>query len=360
MFTQRWAGRSIARLAAASLLLGCASSACAASTMSGSSPSAPALTASTVPGSSPSAPVATASVTVTSRLDVSFESSNKLNAPGILDIYWPAKPGPWPVVVMFHGDPETVAKDYLSEYAEKVAASGFVVFVPNWAKHGGADFDWQALNSLSWRDQLLASARQSACAVEFARSHAAEYGGDPSTLVLFGHSAGANEASVVAFDRPEPTSGCLGSTSLGSISALVTWEGDWLLGDASNDERVAADPTSLDAITPWKHLADHRDLRVVMLVSEHPGPSLERDATDLSWLTPRDPTGSFRAKLQSMGVFDDGTIGVAEEQQLLFEALKAQGNPASLTVMPGSTHEFLSDAGWAVFLAAFREAAAKG
>jgi len=45
-------------------------------------------------------------------------------------------------------------------------------------------------------------------------------------------------------------------------------------------------------------------------------------------------------------------------QQLLFSVLKAQGNPVSLDVMPGSTHLSLSDEGWKIFLAAFPKAAA--
>ena len=44
---------------------------------------------------------------------------------------------------------------------------------------------------------------------------------------------------------------------------------------------------------------------------------------------------------------------------LMFSVLKAQGNPVSLDVMPGSNHISLSDEGWKVFLAAFPKAAAK-
>jgi hypothetical protein len=45
-------------------------------------------------------------------------------------------------------------------------------------------------------------------------------------------------------------------------------------------------------------------------------------------------------------------------QHVFLSVLKAQGNPASLDVMPGSTHESLSGAGWKVFLAAFGTAVA--
>ena len=37
----------------------------------------------------------------------------------------------------------------------------------------------------------------------------------------------------------------------------------------------------MDAATPWKYLAEHKDLRVVILVSEHPGAQFERKVSEL-------------------------------------------------------------------------------
>jgi acetyl esterase/lipase len=113
----------------------------------------------------------------------------------------------------------------LSEKARRVADLGFVVFVPGWGSvakggDGTPTYEWFAANNA-----------QGACAVEFARAHAAEYDGDPATMIVFGHSGGANLGAMVAFARPEPTGGCLGGTTLGTIDALVTWEGDWLAMD---------------------------------------------------------------------------------------------------------------------------------
>ena len=99
-------------------------------------------------------------------------------------------------------------------------------------------------------DELLAIQSQAACAVEFARAHAAEYGGDPATMIVFGHSAGANAAAMVAFARPEPTAGCLGGTTLGAIDALVTWEGDWLLSDHLHGLGRRASPPTPGSWTP--------------------------------------------------------------------------------------------------------------
>ena len=119
-----------------------------------------------------------------------------------------------------------------------------VVFAPTWDAElptvGGDNAAYQS---------------QAACAVAFARTHAAEYGGDPETMIVFGHSAGAHPAAKVAFARPEPTAGCLGGDSLGAIDALVTWEGNWLLSATDPsfmdwDGLVATDPGIMASATP--------------------------------------------------------------------------------------------------------------
>jgi len=288
--------------------------------------------------------------------NVPYESANPVLAPGVLDVYAPAKSGPWPVVVMFHGGTEN--KSYLSVHARKVADLGFVVFVPTWGRGPGG-----GVGPLT-NDGLLAAMSQGACAVEFARAHAAEYGGDPATMIVFGFSGGAQTAAMVTFARPEPTAGCLGGPTLGAIDALVTWEGNWLLSNnvPDWDSALAADPRVMDAITPWPYLAAHRDRNVVMLVSEDPGIP-EREVGDPwasdSWLAVRDPSGDLRRQLDANGALADSKIGQADADRLLFSVLKAQGNPVSLDVMPKSSHGDLSDAGWKVFLAAFPKAAAK-
>ena len=359
-------GRLLVGLTSVVLLGGCAAGAsptpAPASPTPTSVPSVAAATpppspAATAPAAPTPTPAPTPSVVVTS--DVAYESANPVLTPGVLDVYAPAKAGPWPVVVMLHGGGNN--KGDLSEHARKVADLGFVVFSATWGAGGVGS------TGLPSYEQLLAAQSQSACAVAFARAHAAEYGGDPATLIVFGHSAGANMGASVAFARPEPTAGCLGGTTLGAIDALVTWDGDWLLQPTNIDwdGRLAADPKFLDALTPLKVLAEHKDLKVVMLVSEHPYSDINPDrplpdpeAAD-AFFAPRDPTGVLRRQLEANGALADGNLDLAEAQGLLFSVLEAQGNPVSLDVLPGSNHISLSDAGWKVFLAAFPKAAAK-
>jgi acetyl esterase/lipase len=338
------ARRLLVGLASLGLLAGCATGA--------PTPVPASATPTNVPSVAVASPTPAPTPSVVETDDIAYESANPVLVPGVLDVYAPAKAGPWPVVVMLHGGPPMDKVEY-REYASRVADLGFVVFVPTWGA-GDGEPD---------HDGLLAAQAQAACATAFAQAHAAEYGGDPQTTIVFGHSAGANMGALVAFRRPEPTPGCLGGTTLGAIDALVTWEGDWLAYDPRFiwDRLLAADHRIFDGYTPWSYLGEQRDLRVVMLVSEDPGIP-ERQVSDPpaadSWLAARDPSGDLFRQLKADGALVDSNVDVADLQQLLFSALKAQGNPVSLDVMPGSTHLYLSDAGWKVFLAAFPKAAA--
>jgi len=294
--------------------------------------------------------------------DLAYESANPVVVPGELDVYAPAAAGVWPVVVMFHGAPGADPKtDRLQEgdKAYRIAELGFVVFNASWGHLPGG------MPAVPGRQWLQANNAQGACAVEFARANASKYGGDPSTMIVFGHSGGAHVAATATFARPEPTAGCLGGTTLGAIDALVTWEGNWVLSvnTPDMDAALAADPGVMDILTPWNYLAAHRDQKVVMLVSETPGAVYEREVGDPwaadSWLAVRDPSGDLRRQLEANGAFADGWIGQADAQQLLFSVLAAPWKPDSLDVMPDSSHVLLRDGGWDVFLAAFPKAAAK-
>ena len=87
----------------------------------------------------------------------------------------------------------------------------------------------------------------------------------------------------------------------------------------------------MDAFTPWRHLAEQKDLKVAMLVSEDPGADLDRPLPDAeamdAYFAPRDPSGVLRRQLEANGALTDGILDATESQQLLFSVLKANGNP---------------------------------
>jgi acetyl esterase/lipase len=108
---------------------------------------------------------------------------------GRLDVYAPkARKPDRPVVVFFYGGGwETGEKDQYAWAGAALARQGYVVVVP----------DYRVYPQVRWPAFLEDSAR----AVRWARDHAADYGGDPTRLVLMGHSAGAYNAAMLALDH---------------------------------------------------------------------------------------------------------------------------------------------------------------
>ena len=349
------ATRLFTGLTVAALLTGCTGGTIAPSTSTGA---AVAPSASSPPGAA--TPTTSASPAVAETDDITYGATGALTQPELLDVYAPTKAGSWPVVVMFHGwGPGSVSKTDYRAQASHVAAAGFVVFVANWGNLVGG-----TPSGVPTPAQFRAYASEGACAVAFARSHATAYGGDPASLILFGHSGGANLVGSIAFTHPAPTPGCPGGTSLGPIRALVTWDGDWTLTDPSWDTALAADPSAWDALTLLSRIASDRTLKVVMLASDIVGQYV-RDLGDAkaleAFFTVRGPSGTLRRQLEAIGALDDQSYDIKEIQLLLYALLKAQGNPVTLTALPGTSHDMygaaMDDTAMSVFVAAFKEAA---
>ena len=105
-----------------------------------------------------------------------------------LDLYRPGERAtPAPVLVFFYGGSWRSGEraDYRFA-AAALAARGFAVVVPDYRLHPEA----------SYPDFL----RDSAAAVGWAIRQAPRYGGDPRRVYLIGHSAGAYNAAMLAYD----------------------------------------------------------------------------------------------------------------------------------------------------------------
>jgi acetyl esterase/lipase len=351
------ARRLLSGLTVAVLLTGCASGTVAPSAPAGSptplaTPHLPTATAT---------PEASASPAVAETDDITYAATGPLMLPAQVDVYAPTKPGLWPVVVMFHGwGLGTVTKADYAAQASHVAAEGFVVFVANW----GPASSTAAPDGVPTPAQWETYTSEGACAVAFAESHAKAYGGDPGSLILFGHSGGAGVALAIASTHPAPTSGCPGGTSVGPVHGLVTWDGDWTLTDPGWDKPLAADPSVWDALTPFSTIASDRTLKVVMLASGIVGEYV-RDLSDPkafdAFFKVRGPSGVLHRQLEAIGALDDKAYDIQEIQRLLLSLLKAQGNPVTLTMLPGTSHDSygsaMGDEAMSVFVTAFKEAA---
>jgi acetyl esterase/lipase len=110
------------------------------------------------------------------------------NARDRLDVYRPATAtGPAPVVVFFYGGNWSSGEraDYLF-VGEALASEGFVTVIP----------DYRLYPEVRFPEFLNDGAR----AVKWALDHAAAIGGDPEKVFLMGHSAGAYNAAMLAFN----------------------------------------------------------------------------------------------------------------------------------------------------------------
>lgn len=123
------------------------------------------------------------------RADVAYGSAPRQR----LDVFLPdgARRGGAPVIVMVHGGGWCVGDKTMSGVtANKVArwvSQGFVFVSANYPMvNDGAD--------------ARAQGEHIAKAAAFVQTHAAEWGGDPSKVILMGHSAGAHLVSLVNAD----------------------------------------------------------------------------------------------------------------------------------------------------------------
>ncbi len=154
----------------------------------------------------------------------------------MLDVYAPTEPGPWPVVVLMHAwfqSKDTVA---YSSLAEELAGRGLVVFVP---QRRSPCLMLSECTEDNGRD--LREVHESwACAVRFARERAADYGGEPGWITVFGHDSSGLETALMgdnlqqvwdefASNRGGPPSQteCLAGKDSAHVDAYVGYSGDY-------------------------------------------------------------------------------------------------------------------------------------
>lgn len=106
----------------------------------------------------------------------------------MLDIYAPTGGGEdLPVIVFFYGGSWDSGTRSGYDFAGRaLAAQGFVVAVP----------DYRLVPEVRYPGFV----EDAAMAVRWVQENAAQYGGDPSRIVLSGHSAGAYNAAMLAYD----------------------------------------------------------------------------------------------------------------------------------------------------------------
>ncbi len=104
-----------------------------------------------------------------------------------MDIYAPRGARDLPVVVFFYGGSwQNGKRQWYRWMGEALARQGLVAAIPDYRKYPRVRMDGfmtDAANAVAW-----------------VHAHARDYGGDPDTLFLMGHSAGAHIAALLSTD----------------------------------------------------------------------------------------------------------------------------------------------------------------
>jgi acetyl esterase/lipase len=183
-----------------------------------------------------------------------------------LDVYAPAEGQNLPVVVWIHGGGwQAGDKSDVHKKPQAFTEKGFVFVSINYRLLPDAT--------------ITQMAGDVAKAIRWAHDHAADYGGDPSTIFVMGHSAGAQLAALVCTDDRHLKAEEL---SLSIIKGCVPVDGDTYdvpMQIATVEERRATiyrrkfgDGTSQKALSPVTHVAKGKDIPpfLVLHVADHP------------------------------------------------------------------------------------------
>ena len=249
--------------------------------------------------------------------------------PFTADIHVPEGDGPWPVVVMFHGNAPSGKDDPMTTVvAEAAAAAGMYVFVPNW-------LTWQTSITPESFDVFHAAAN---CAVAYAQPDPDE----ATPIVVYGFSAGVGVASLAAFDpASEPIPGCVAENPPAPITGAVFGDGEYFLHSTIFDGAFAADPEAVQAtiaslVDPSLWPTDMATRFFLWYADNSTAPRTFDDPWDeTGWLAQRDPDGSIREDLDRLGQLDDGVISFIDQGQFMALRLGGAGIEVTLDNYPG-------------------------
>ncbi len=262
--------------------------------------------------------------------DAPFETKS-----GAIDVISPASGDAYPTVVVFHGNPHFAGKGWHRSDAQLIAEQGRVVFLPAWGK-----FDLTASQGMGTQASWELTVREAECAVAFARSHTAEFGGDPDNITLYGYSAGASPVLMAGLSEVDPLDACSSSGPAGAVQALVTIDGDWVMGGGW-DTSLRANPEAFYAITPWRLLDGSQDTPIRVVVAEITGTYTRSVGPDpaTSWLSYRHIDIDLVSDVGNRGYLADGEFSLRESSEYAVEILREAGYDATLVVMPGASHD---------------------
>lgn len=238
-----------------------------------------------------------------------------------LDVY--AKPGgkPKPVIVFIHGggfqfgSNRAVEQPWgeMDHLMARLAARGYVVVAPTYRLSAEAKFPAQIQDVKT--------------AIRWLRANAARYGADPARVGVWGTSVGGSVAALLATscgvaELEGASEGYADQSSC--VVAAVDWFG-------------ATDLALLDAHAPAGGLVHNspkssQSALLGCVLNLCPKDVVER-ANPIAYIDP----GDRRTRVLIAHGDADKAVGW-RQSQIFYDALKAQGVPAELSIVPGAGH----------------------
>jgi acetyl esterase/lipase len=182
---------------------------------------------------------------ITVQSDIRYKSNHKL------DVFSPLLHEDWPIVVILHGG--QVGKNSVRSLGIALAEQGVVVFTPEYQSYTpSAD---------QIPDQIRTSIEDPACAVRFARAHGSEFGGDPSQIILVGHSSGGAFGAVISLVGDQFHGDCLIHEGSAIPNVFIGLDGAYDINRYTSEERLQlAPPDEWKVWSPYTYVDTTPDL----------------------------------------------------------------------------------------------------
>jgi hypothetical protein len=249
-----------------------------------------------------------------------------------IDVRVPDRPGPWPVVVAFHGR-SSAFKDASSNtlIADRAADDGLLVFTPTWI--AGDPFPLDV-------DDVVDLRHAASCAVAFAQDWAVELGGDPTDTVVYGFSAGAGPALAALVAPTGSVPDCETASAPLPVVGAVLGDGEYFFPsqpfDAAFDDDLSAMQAEVAGLTDRGHWPDDLDAQVyIWAAAAGTAPRPLDDPGAPNWIEDRDPDGSIVGDLDRLGRLDDGVVDYVDGAHFIDLRLAAADVGTDLEIFPG-------------------------
>ncbi len=249
-----------------------------------------------------------------------------------IDAFVPDGPGPWPVVVVFHGK-SGAFKDAASNtaIARGAAESGMLAFTPTWI--AGDPFPLVAADLVDLR-------YAASCAVAFSQQWAVELGGDPANTVVYGFSAGAGPALAATVAPLAAVPGCETEMAPEPVVGAVLGDGEYFYQsppfDTAFGDDLAAMQTEVARLTDRNRWPTDLDAEIYIWAAEDgTAPRPLDDPAAPNWLDDRDPDGSILADLVRLGRVEDGVVDYVDAAHFIEGRLRMADLETELRIFPG-------------------------